>query len=67
MIFTGAEVVNEVRSSSGQIDSLVYMDYPGKTEEEKALLEGVRYWDGDKWTAVPTANRVYTQIIREGG
>jgi hypothetical protein len=67
MIFTSAEIVKEVKNSKGEVDSLTYLDYPQKTEEEKALLEGVRFWDGEKWVAEPTVNRAYMKHIREGG
>ncbi len=37
-------------------------DYDEKEQDEKKLLEGVRYWDGEKWVAEPVINRSYLKF-----
>ncbi len=63
MTFTGAEIVKVVRSSSGRVDSLTYLDFPEEKDDEKALLEGIRYWNGENWVAEPTVNRSYLKHL----
>ncbi len=44
-------------------DSVVAVTYDGQHEDELALREAVRYWNGEEWVAQPAMNRSYLEYI----
>ena len=63
MTFTDAEVVQSYYEGR---DCLIPATFPEKEEDEKKLLAGVRFWDGENWVAEPTVNRSYLRHVKAG-
>jgi hypothetical protein len=63
MRFVGAEVVLSHGMGANRPDSISIFDYPGKERDEQELLEGVRYWNGARWSRDRAMNRSYLAHI----
>ncbi len=61
MRVVGAEVVLSHHMGRNRPDSLSTEEYPHKTQDEKELLEGVRYWNGSDWVSDPVMNMSYIE------
>ncbi len=66
MAVIDAKVVLRNYKGRNQPFSITAVEYAGKEQDEKELLEGVRFWDGENWVAEPTINRSYLKHVGEG-
>jgi hypothetical protein len=68
MKFVRTEVVTVTKKlGRGNNLTMEEPDFPEREEEERKLLEGVRYWDGENWTSAPVENRSYLKAINNKG
>ena len=55
------------KGGANKPDSLSVPDIPDREADEEALLEGIRFWDGESWVTGPAVNRAYLKQAGGGG
>jgi len=61
LTFSEAEVVKK----NHRTGSLTPVTYPGVEMDERELLRGIRYWDGEGWVSTQTVSGSYLRLVED--